>query len=657
MDSPEIRHCAAPGCDAVILNPNDKRRKYCTARCRDREMRRRQRAKAKGEKYNPEEARFDPKYRVREDPVLEKAEKHTELIVNAPTSARRGTRYLRFVEQGWPELITRGVTTVGRVAEQNGWQKADVSRWLAAWREDLEMASKWAQWEAEGERPDVAEDLRSFESFRHRYFPEFDTPGFQSEWAEEVNRTLTTGGKLLLLAPQRHGKTEFMAHYCLWRIVNDPDIRIMWVSKNVDIASKAVSMVRMILEEHPRLAEDILGPGKTFRPDYRSPLPWTTTEITVNNRTKFMKSATMVALGRGGSILSRDADLIIIDDPQEHTELDTSPTARAKHIEWFFTDFMSRKEEHTGIAFIGSRQHLEDIPSECLERGGWKVMTYHAHDPSCEKPKTPYKDHEDCVLWPKKRSYRWLMDLKRQIGEVAFERNMQNNPTVEGYRLITADDIDRIRDRYRRIGDVPKGCRLIAGLDPASGKPNAAVLYAYGQDGMRHIVDAELFGPGLEGARDAIGQWWEKYRVGLWVVERNNFQGAILQDLVVRRLTQDFGIRLEPHFTGLNKWDDGSGVTAMFARIRAEEPTITIPDGDEGTREKMDRLVRQWLLFSPQTANHKASEDDLVMASWFPHLIMDKWMRPVRAEIVRDYRPTPFPRSKFDRSSTAPWSA
>ena len=85
---------------------------------------------------------------------------------------------------------------------------------------------------------------------------------------------------------------------------------------------------------------------------------WSSSGFTVATRTSVsgIKSPTMVGLGRGGKILSRDCDIIIADDIEDHSST-VQPAARHNTKNWWTTTLGSRKEEHTAMVVIGSRQH------------------------------------------------------------------------------------------------------------------------------------------------------------------------------------------------------------------------------------------------------------------------------------------------------------
>lgn len=561
-------------------------------------------------------------------------------------SARRGPGYERFRQTDWPDRISSGDATQAEAKEALGATGADVSRWMAAWYEDLALGKARDEHE-----PDLShtEDLGSF---TRRYFPDLLVPDFHLEWEQAIDETVGTGGRLLLLAPQRFGKSELLIRYCLRRIAQDPNISIGWVSKTADLAERMVGYVRANLDHNDKFVEDVLGPGQTFQPPTRSGLSWTNGEFTIGNRTKIRKAPTMKAIGVGGTIVGLDFDLIILDDPQDRVRC-MSPSQREKDIEWLWTDFLSRKEEHTGVAFIMSRQHIDDLPGNVIRdhADDWRIMVYRSHDPACPIPEDEVERHTECVLWPKKRPWSWLFPQK-QANEAHFQRNYMNDPKTDTTVLITVKDIDRCKDHERTLGQIPKGVsRLVAGIDPADAKPVAAVLFGFEPaserfpKGRRHVIDIMEAEAGVRGGREVIRQWKQNYKCSLFVVESNMAQ-SWWQDQGIRDLTSDGMAQVKQVYTSrVNKWNDATGVVAMFSKMRVDPPEITIPWGDKASQQKMERLARTFLLFDPDYASHKHADDDLPMAAWFPQPTMDMWVQPVTAVAQVDYPRTPYVRS------------
>jgi len=443
---------------------------------------------------------------------------------------------------------------------------------------------------------------------------------------------LFAAGRDLVVTHNSH----LLIKYCLMRIARDPNIRILWVSKTQGLAEKMVGFIRQHLEHNEKLREAVLGSQRSFVPGRTSGLPWTNSQFTIANRTEIRKTPTMVALGTGGQILGLDADLVILDDPQDRKRC-LSPANRESDAEWFLTDFLSRKEEDTGVAFIMSRQHIEDLPGHVLRDHAdeWDVRVYRSHDPACIVPEREVDKHKDCLLWPEKRSWAWLWGQKRE-NPAHFERNYQNNPTTDATTYITPDEIAAIRDGTRGVGDIPSGCRLIAGIDPAEAKPVAATLWGY--DGIqRHLIDCGEFSASVVGMREILSTWPAKYGVREFAFEKNMAQSWLI-DTEVKRLIDTQNLRIHATYTSrVNKQSLAIGPIAMFQRMRTQPPGITLPGKPGLGDDRLNRLIRTFLTFDPDWANSKHSDDDLVLASWFPQLIMDTWERPESRKMTVDY--------------------
>ena len=78
--------------------------------------------------------------------------------------------------------------------------------------------------------------------------------------------TIENGGQRMILSPPRHGKTDLLIHFVIWLICKNPNIRILWVGGNEDIAKNAMGSVIDQLEFNELLIEEICGPGVKFKP-------------------------------------------------------------------------------------------------------------------------------------------------------------------------------------------------------------------------------------------------------------------------------------------------------------------------------------------------------------------------------------------------------
>ena len=618
--------CYAAGC----LRPlPPKASKYCSTRCRNRISQQKKRAKAKGIEWTQEDD-----------------------VVNIPSQnnvrKRRGKIYTDIKESGYAQQILEKKVTMSEVAKVLDTSVASVSMAYNAWVEDTETEIKQKTWQI----PQVAEkSLQDFKDFRDRYFETeqgvpYETPEFHIRWIESILEAIDKGEQQMILSPPRHGKTDLLIHFVVWLICKTPNIRILWVGGNEDIAKNSCSSVMDQLENNVLLIEEICGPGPKFKPQNRSGKAWSSTEFTVGTRTVTgIKSPTMVGIGRGGKILSRDCDIIIADDIEDHSST-MQPASRENTRNWWTTTLSSRKEEHTAMVVIGSRQHYDDLYSHLLENESWKTIVEEAHDTACTLPDWDETKHQDCMLWTGKRTYKWLMDRKRAAettgGRAIYEMVYLNVAMPDGLALFDRVEIEECRDQKRDIGHIPPGIRLIAGLDPASTGYQAAFLWAYNMDANKlYMVDMNnSLGGGIPQALEIIKEWWSKYNLSHWVIEENGFQKAIRQDKSIREFASSHGIFLEGHETYKNKFDPVYGVTAM--RPMFQEQIISLPYLSFEAQEKVNLYTSQLVYFSSAKNKSKSvgTKTDIVMASWFPMRAIRRMQKEKFAELGYEYNPS-----------------
>ncbi len=622
----EKKLCYAGGCHRPLP---PKAKKYCSKRCYNRINMQKKRARKAGVEW------------TQEDDVLEIPSQKTNV------QSRRGKVYNDIVESGLAAEIHNKKNTITAVADILGTTVGAVSMAYSAYVEDMKTDLDKETWSI----PQVAEKtLEDFDYFRDRYFQTeqgipYETPDFHKKWIASIMDAIENGTQHMILSPPRHGKTDLLIHFAVWLICKNPNIRILWVGGNEEIAKNAISSVLDQLESNELLIEEICGPGAKFKPTSRTGKAWSQSGFTVGTRTVTgIKSPTMVGLGRGGKILSRDCDIIIADDIEDHTST-MQPASRENTRSWWTTTLSSRKEEHTAMVVIGSRQHYDDLYSHLLDNESWSTTVEQAHDIECTLPED-VDDHSKCMLWASKRTHKWLMDRKRAAettgGRAIYEMVYLNVAMPEGLSLFDRVEIEACRDQGRDIGQVPPGTRLIAGLDPASTGYQAAFLWAYNPEtNIMHMVDMNNhLGGGIPEALKIIKEWWMKYNLAHWVIEENGFQKAIRQDPSIKDFASGHGIFLEGHETYKNKFDPMFGVTAM--RPLFADKLISLPYLGFEAQEKVNLYTSQLVYFSSAKNKSKSigTKTDIVMASWFPMKSIRRMQKERYAAMGYDYNPS-----------------
>ncbi len=509
--------------------------------------------------------------------------------------------------------------------------------------------------------------------FRVGYGVVYITKDVHRRWIRATLKTIYTGGRQLTLSPPRHGKTDLLIHFCVWLICRNPNIRILWVGPNGDIAENCLGQVRDLLETHTELRDAYLPQGHTWAPERRAQTTWQRQRFTVANRTLAMKQPTMWCTGVGGKILSIDSDFIIVDDPAD-PDASQTPGGRDKIEKWFKIKLITRKMNHTGLVMISSRVHPEDLYSEFVDSENWEVVVDRAHDQSiCHLGLwEEHKDPERCVLFPEINPLQYLREQADVVGDALFEMMYLNQPRPDGTLIFDPDLIrENCLDYSRDIGleEIGSNYRLVAGLDPASRGVQAAFLWAVVlradasprnpgdkpvDKTVFHMVDLETQrAGGPAGAHAVMRDWFEKYGVTMWVVEDNAYQSVFFDDPRTKNLASELGLDIRPTHTGQNKHDPDFGVAGMAPLFH--DGQVVLPYAGQDARRKTEAYIKQLINFTGDLVK-KRGVSDILMASWFPHAtVIKKWRKEARHEKVKQNMGASYPDYAMPTMNEVPW--
>lgn len=623
------------------------------------------------------------------------AQKQFEKVTDAPT-ARRGDAYswlMNAENVHLRDLLLQGEVDAGYVASLAGLSKSGILRGLQACRVTLKFEALKRDWkpswrvrsmlptwklerlkelgpECEGteEFERLADELvRSYSVFSRFYFmlegkrPKVE--GFHLVWIRAIIVAYATGSKQLILSPPRHGKSEMLVRFAVWLIVMFPNIRIMWVAANSDVAKLMLGAVKDHLVNNEGLLVDVLPPGEAFKPKRESGRPWSAKEIKVDQSTNVgQKSPTMIALGRTSKILSRDVDLLIVDDLED---LDTTrePSQR-EYSRNKFAEIGTRKEERTGWVNICSRQHPDDIPNKLMSLEGtplaWRTIVNSAHSEGCTLEEEEIEGHDEngCVLFPSVRSYRWLMEKKLEMEALglagAYEMRYLNRPIPESGIVFNIPLIkETALDRSRGLGTegLPLG-KLVAGIDPSARGTQASFLWHYSNQNMAMVdLDTQRAG-GIDGAVYIIRTWHELYGVDVWFFEANSAFSEFYK-MVKREIAKTHpNIIIKDHLTGRNKQDAELGISAMAPLYHGGQ--INLPYGTAEARVKVNMLLRQLELWTTDGVVSRRVLTDIKMAQWFPFVaVIERWLRNDRKSSLHIATESSYP--GYGGYTDAPW--
>jgi len=116
----------------------------------------------------------------------------------------------------------------------------------------------------------------------------------------------------LLMAFRSSGKSTVAGLFCCWLLFCNPDLRILILAADFELAKKMVRNIKRIIEKHPLTA--FLIPKNKDQ--------WASDRFTVN-RTSELRDPSVLARGLGANITGSRADMIICDDVEVPKTCDT----------------------------------------------------------------------------------------------------------------------------------------------------------------------------------------------------------------------------------------------------------------------------------------------------------------------------------------------
>jgi predicted phage terminase large subunit-like protein len=138
------------------------------------------------------------------------------------------------------------------------------------------------------------------------------------------------------------------------------------------------------------------------------------------------------AVGAGGPITGRGADLLVLDDMVKGIEEAYSSTARKSLQAWFESVAYTRLQPGAAIVAIGTRWHQDDVLGWLLKEhatDGWTVVSL----PAIAEPGDPLGRVEGEPLWPSRFPLEALHRIREAVGSSSWSALYQQRPVaVEG---------------------------------------------------------------------------------------------------------------------------------------------------------------------------------------------------------------------------------
>ena len=142
-----------------------------------------------------------------------------------------------------------------------------------------------------------------------------------------------------------------------------------------------------------------------------------------------------LALGMGGSILGRGADLIVVDDPIKATDVVSAAERRRVNEAFDSTLYTRLNDKKTGaIVIIMQRLHQDDLVGHVLDKGDWEVVSHPGHRHRGPRPISSATTRR-CLSPPRRRNpargregRAELEATRRMQGSLVFSAQYQQAP-------------------------------------------------------------------------------------------------------------------------------------------------------------------------------------------------------------------------------------
>ena len=257
-----------------------------------------------------------------------------------------------------------------------------------------------------------------FLEFVRHVWPSFIAGSHHKIFAEKLERVAKGELKRLIVnMPPRHTKSEFASYlFPAWVMGRDPHTKIIQATHTAELAVGFGRKVKNLLDSE--IYRDVFPEIELAR-DAKASGRWSTNE-----------GGEYYAVGVGGALAGRGANLCIIDDPVSEQDA-LSPTALDGIYEWYTSGPRQRLQPGGAIIIVMTRWSIRDLTAKVLQKqaeGGadqWEVVEFPAIFPDT-----------DNVLWPEFWSRDELEGVRASIPVSKWNAQYLQNPTAEEGAII-----------------------------------------------------------------------------------------------------------------------------------------------------------------------------------------------------------------------------
>ena len=346
-----------------------------------------------------------------------------------------------------------------------------------------------------------------FLAFVRQVWPAFIEGNHHRIMADAFNRIAEGELKRLIInMPPRHTKSEFASHlFPAWYLGKFPDRKVIQTSHTAELAVGFGRKVRNLVGS----------------PDYNRIFP--NVELSADSkaagRWNTSKQGDYFAIGVGGAVTGKGADILIVDDPHSEQEAALNdPSVYDKTYEWYTSGPRQRLQPGGAICVVMTRWSKRDLTGSILkasiERGGadeWEIIELPAILPS-GKP-----------LWPGFWPIEQLEALHAELPVSKWSTQYQQDPTAEESAIIKREWWNEWKERK------PPACEFViqswdtAFLAKETADYSACTTWGvfYDEDKNANIILLDALQERLEfpDLKARAYEMWKEYEPDAFIVE------------------------------------------------------------------------------------------------------------------------------------------
>lgn len=252
--------------------------------------------------------------------------------------------------------------------------------------------------------------------------------------------------RAIINMPPRFGKSHMVSYYFpAWYLGNYPDKQVMMISNTASLAEGFGRKIRNLLDSDPY--KEVFGGGKDgieLSQDSKSAGRWHTN-----------RGGSFYAVGTGGAVAGRGADLLLCDDPHSEQDLirGTGYAAFEQTYQWFMSGARTRLQPGAACAIVQTRWAESDLSGRLLkdmamssEADQYELVEFPAiieregeveeEDP--DNPSTMIKVVRGVPhsLWPEQWPVEDLLRTKASMPAFQWNAQYMQSPSGKGGNII-----------------------------------------------------------------------------------------------------------------------------------------------------------------------------------------------------------------------------